>query len=256
MALITTTVGRTLGNLDDARMWRPLAIGIFGSAVLMGLLWWLAVGWIDATGLTGISWLDATISYAGDFAVVVISAWLLFVPITSAVMGMLIDDVAEVVEARSYPGLPPAKGAGFWPSLASGLRFGLFALFLNILVLPLYFVPVLNLVLFVCLNGVLLSREYFEMAALRRMSPADAKAMRLRHRSLLFIHGAAVSFLFAIPFVNLTAPIISAAIFTHLFTLIRSAKPVSCAVRDALRRHTRPTRPGCTARRYTPVSGP
>ena len=36
MALITTTVGRTVGNLDDARMWRPLGIGIVGSAILMG----------------------------------------------------------------------------------------------------------------------------------------------------------------------------------------------------------------------------
>ena len=126
------------------------------------LLWWLAVGWVDATGLTGIGWLDTTISYAGDFAVVIISAWLLFVPITSAVMGLVIDEVAEVVERRSYPGLPPAKGAGFWASLWSGVRFGVFALLLNLLVLPLYFVPVVNLVLFVGLNGVLLSREYFE----------------------------------------------------------------------------------------------
>ncbi|KYO51151.1 MAG: hypothetical protein CMO30_23435 [Tistrella sp.] len=221
MALITTTVGRTLGNLDDARMWRPLGIGIAGSAILMGVLWWLAVGWVDATGLTGIGWLDTTISYAGDFAVIVISAWLLFVPITSAVMGLVIDEVAGVVERRSYPGLPPAKGAGFWASLWSGVRFGVFALLLNLLVLPLYFVPVVNLVLFVGLNGILLSREYFELAALRRLGTAEAKAMRLRHRTTLFVHGAAVSFLFAIPFVNLTAPIIAAALFTHLFTLIR-----------------------------------
>ena len=102
MALITTTVGRTLGNLDDARMWRPLGIGIAGSAILMGVLWWLAVGWVDATGLTGIGWLDTTISYAGDFAVIVISAWLLFVPITSAVMGLVIDEVAWVPFAELH----------------------------------------------------------------------------------------------------------------------------------------------------------
>ena len=56
--------------------------------------------------------------------------------------------------------MPPAP---FWPELLHDLGFTVKALLLNILVLPLYLVPVLNLVLFYWLNGRLLGREYFVM---------------------------------------------------------------------------------------------
>ena len=43
--------------------------------------------------------------------------------------------------------------------------------------LPLYLVPVLNVIVFYGINAYLLGREYFEMVALRRLDPSQCSAI-------------------------------------------------------------------------------
>lgn len=74
--------------------------------------------------------------------------------------------------------------------------------------------------LFVILNGVLIGREYFEMAAVRRRKLADARALLRANRGKAFLHGAMISALFAVPVVNIAAPVLAVAMFTHLYTLV------------------------------------
>jgi len=71
--------------------------------------------------------------------------------------------------------------------------------------------------LFYALNGYLLGREYFELAASRRIDPVSARNLRKRHRILVYFAGVVIAFLFSIPFVNLIAPLLGAAWMVHLF---------------------------------------
>ncbi|MEJ0071726.1 MAG: hypothetical protein WDO24_26715 [Pseudomonadota bacterium] len=47
---------------------------------------------------------------------------------------------------------------------------------LNLVLLPLYFVPGLNLVLFYGANGYLIARGYFEQVAVRRLALPETRA--------------------------------------------------------------------------------
>jgi CysZ protein len=87
---------------------------------------------------------------------------------------------------------------------------------LNLAMLPLLFVPVVNVVAWLGVNGYLLSREYFSLAAMRFRPEAEATALRRRHRGEVFLGGLLVAGLAALPFANLLTPLFATALFVHL----------------------------------------
>jgi CysZ protein len=97
------------------------------------------------------------------------------------------------------------------------LRFTAVLVALNILVLPLYLVPGLNLVVFYVLNGCLFGREYAEAVALRRMPPPEVRAWRRAHGGTLWLAGVAITLVMMIPVVNAVAPVVAAVFMTHVF---------------------------------------
>ena len=77
--------------------------------------------------------------------------------------------------------------------------------------------PPFNLVLYYLLNGYLVSREYFELVALRRMDPMAVRAMRQRSRGKVLLAGILLTFLLTIPIINFLTPIIATAFMVHVF---------------------------------------
>ncbi len=78
-------------------------------------------------------------------------------------------------------------------------------------------VPGISEVATVLANGWLLGREYFELAALRHISPKESDALRRRHGGKIYIAGLLVSFLSIVPGLNLIAPFFGSALMAHLF---------------------------------------
>ena len=72
------------------------------------------------------------------------------------------------------------------------------------------------------LNGYLLGMEYFQLAAMRRIGRAEAKALRRRHMPTVWLAGTLMALPLAVPVMNLVIPILGAATFTHLFHAIRT----------------------------------
>jgi CysZ protein len=99
-----------------------------------------------------------------------------------------------------------------------------------VLALPLYLlVPGINLVLFLTLNGYLFGRGYFEVVALRHLDAAAAKALRHGSGGRIFLGGVAIAGMFALPFVNLVAPVIATAFMVHVFNVLPRVAPLPAA---------------------------
>ena len=140
------------------------------------------------------------------------------VPVASAFTGLFLDDVADAVEARHYPGLAPADRAGFWESLVDALRYTGLLIVLNLMgLLIVLFTAGAGILVFWAINGYLLSREYFTTVALRRMSATDAARMRQANAGTLWIAGVLFAIPLSVPVVNLFVPVFGVAAFTHLF---------------------------------------
>src|SRR5262249_6699222 len=97
---------------------------------------------------------------------------------------------------------------------------------LNLLALPIYlFVPGINLVLFLALNGYLLGRGYFEVVALRRLDAGEARVVRSRFAGRIFLGGVAIAVFFALPFVNFVARVIATAFMLHICEALPRVEP-------------------------------
>ncbi|MBN9055588.1 MAG: sulfate transporter family protein, partial [Rhizobiales bacterium] len=102
------------------------------------------------------------------------------------------------------------------PAIAGSLKFLGIVILGNLFALLLLFIPGVNLVAFFLVNGYLLGREFFEFAAMRYRTPAEARLFRARHASTVLIAGLLVAAFLAIPVVNLMTPLFAAGLMVHL----------------------------------------
>lgn len=158
-----------------------------------------------------------------DAAAVLLSAlltWLGFTSIATAVMAMWQDEIIVAVETRYYP---EAKGhaLGFGVEMAMGGRAAIRVALINALLLPAYLVLLVTgigpLLLFIIANGWALGREYLEAVAARHVSIGESRAWPGEHKWDSWGIGIATAVLFAVPFINLVAPIMGAMMATHIF---------------------------------------
>lgn len=211
---------RQLGDPAIRRVvWLSIAVSL---GVFVAL--WAAVGFLlTETTLFQTGWLDTAIDVLGGVATVAIS-WFLFPVVISAFIGLVLERVAEAVERRYYPALPPAREIPNSEAIGGSLRFLAITVALNLVVLVFLIFPPIFPFVFYGVNGYLLSREYFEVVAARRMPPPEVKALRRQQMARLFPAGVAVAFLLTVPIVNLLAPIIGTAAMVHIFQRLRSAR--------------------------------
>jgi uncharacterized protein involved in cysteine biosynthesis len=140
------------------------------------------------------------------------------VPVASAFTGIFLDEVADAVEDRHYPHLPPAPHQSIADMLRDTLSFLGLLIVANGIALALYLIfNIAAPLIFWTLNGFLLGREYFQMVAIRRLGRAGAKAARKRHAPAIWLAGGLMAVPLSIPLVNLLIPVLGAATFTHLF---------------------------------------
>lgn len=146
-------------------------------------------------------------------------AWFLFPGIMPIIVNFFDDRIASIIERQDYPSTH-ASPPPFWPEFWHDARFSLLAVGLNLLALPLYLIPLVNIALFYLLNGYLLGREFFVMAARRHMPIAEAVALRKRNGAVITAAGMLLVVAATIPFINLFAPFWGIAVMTHLYHLI------------------------------------
>ncbi len=233
LGAILRAFGLALGQLGDPRFRRVLLFGIAGAvALLVGfafLLSWLA-GWLIGDGtvlpLIGeVRWIDDVFSWGAVLLVLVLSIFLM-VPVASAIISLFLDDVADAVEAVHYPQLPQSPRTPFWEALRDTLGFLGVILAVNALALILYliFAPV-ALFIFWAVNGFLLGREYYTLAAMRRLGRKRARELRRKHFVTIWMAGTLMAVPLSVPLLNLMVPILGAATFTHLFQILPQGRP-------------------------------
>ena len=216
---------RSVGQMADPRFRSVLMKGL---ALTVGLLITItvAITWLvgflvpDTLSLPligEVSWVDGLAWWASFLLMIVLSV-VLMVPVAGAFTGIFLDDVADAVEARYYPELPPAPEVPLVETIRDSLGFLGIIVGVNLIALILFFfVGPLAPILFWVVNGYLLGREYFQLAAMRRVGRAEANRLRSGNNLQIWLAGTLMAIPLSIPLVNLLIPILGAATFTHLF---------------------------------------
>ena len=190
-----------------------LLFAIFGVAAYFGLIWLFA-------------WLDLT---AGGFAaaalaaiVAILTGILLFRIVAIFVLNIYSDDIVDAVERRYYPDLAErAKHPGYLLGIKMGFASVGRALGYNLIALPLYAVLLVTGIgapaAFLTVNAIVLGSDLQDMVAARHVTdfrnPDPSWVLPKWDRFLLGLIG---TLLLAIPLVNFLAPLLGAAMATHL----------------------------------------
>lgn len=121
-------------------------------------------------------WGNSIIEVVGGLGVAVL-AFFMIPPVTALFAGLYLDHIAGLVERKHYPQDTPGRELPTAKAILLGVQFGLLVLVVNLAVLPMLLFGVGAIVLLI-VNAYLISREYFEMAAMRHMPVEEAKELR------------------------------------------------------------------------------
>ena len=216
---------KALAQLSDPRfrsvLWRgigltiALLIGLY--AALLWLVEWLTAEPITLPGVGEITWLGDLLGW-GSLGLVILLSVFLMIPVASAITSLFLDEVAQAVEDKHFPRLPAVPHVTFWDGLRDSVNFLGVLVGANIIALILYAIlPFAAIFIFYALNGFLLGREYFQLAAMRRVGRVRAKELHKQHRMTIWIAGCLMAVPLSIPLINLVIPVLGAATFTHLY---------------------------------------
>ncbi|MFN3294210.1 MAG: EI24 domain-containing protein [Gemmobacter sp.] len=216
---------RALRQLPDPAFRRVLLLGLALTLALLVAIYALFLGAIQMLTpetveipLVGpVGGLDTLLSWGSLLFMIGLSIFLM-VPVASMFTGFFLEDVAAAVEARHYPDLPPVPKVSLYESVKDSVNFFAVLIAVNVvaLVLAVFAGPFVPVVFWV-VNGFLLGREYFTLAAMRRLGRAGARALRARHPVAIWVAGILMAVPLSVPLVNLFIPLLGAATFTHLF---------------------------------------
>ncbi len=150
-------------------------------------------------------------------------------PVAALFGSLYLDRIADAVEKRwyaSFPPIPRVQGAPARTGIGAGLRLAALVLLANMILLPAdVLAPGFGEIATIVVNGFLLGREYFELAALRHISLKAADALRKRNGASVFGAGLILSLLTFVPVVNLFAPLFGAALMVHLYKRMARETP-------------------------------
>jgi uncharacterized protein involved in cysteine biosynthesis len=186
------------------------------------LLAWLAVrgeNWAEsvlgASAYTPLAILAWVLSVAAGLGIILGSVFLM--PAVTALVGSLfVDDIALEVERQHYPDEPVGTPLPPLRAILEGAKTALLAVLIYLIALPTLLIGGLGAVIFFVAAAYLLGREYFNLAAMRYRSAAQAKSLRKRHKSEVFIAGMFIAAFVSIPIVNLATPLFAMALMVHM----------------------------------------
>ncbi|WP_407167678.1 sulfate transporter family protein [Bradyrhizobium sp. ORS 111] len=216
-------------------LWRSIGLALVLITVLaiglQRLLSWFAdYGEVWAEGMLGpnfhstlhvLSWIISITAGLG----VVLGGIFLMPAITSLVASLFVDDVADIVEREHYPAERPGAALPFALAMTEGTKTALLTILVYLVALPFVLFAGAGFIVFFIATAWLLGREYFELAAMRFRSPAEAKAMRRDHASTIFAAGLFIAAFVSIPIVNLATPLFGMAFMVHMHKRLSGSRP-------------------------------
>ncbi|WP_171621305.1 MULTISPECIES: EI24 domain-containing protein [unclassified Ruegeria] len=223
--IILNAFFNALGQIGDPKFRGVLLRGVGLTILLLiaacaGAIWlinWLSGNEISLPFIGAVPWLNDVLNYSGIVLVLILPVFLM-VPVASAITSIFLDEVAQAVEDKHFPSLQPARRIPVSEAVLDGLSFLGVLIVANLLALILYaiFTPLAPFI-FWAMNGFLLGREYFTLAAMRRVGRDGARKLRAKHATTIWVAGTLMAIPLSVPLVNLVIPIIGAATFTHIY---------------------------------------
>ena len=162
------------------------------------------------------SWLPSFLLGAAPYFIGGMISFFFFPLLLPLIVSFFSENVASAIEKEDYPAVTSIERP-FWQEVRLDLLFTLKVIGINLLILPLYLIPGINLFIYYLVNGSLVGAEFFSMAARRHVPLADVKAIRRKFRGRIFLCGISIVIATTFPILNFLSPIWGMALMVHLY---------------------------------------
>jgi len=218
-----------------AILWKAIGLSlvlivVVGIALQRLLTWFATSGevWLEASvgpsyhaAINALAWVLSIAASLG----IVFGAVFLMPAITSFVASFFVDDIADLVEREHYPAERVGSALPIGVAMTEGTKTALLTVLVYLIALPFVFLAGAGFIVFFIAMAWLLGREYFELAAMRFRSPAEAKALRKQNGAMVFVAGLFIAAFVSIPIVNLATPLFGMAFMVHVHKLMSGPRP-------------------------------
>lgn len=208
--MVFSSVTRTLQSLKRRGTLVTALTCVIVTAIIL-LLWIAGVtSLMQYTTLFTTGWLESAIDWLFSGASV-IASWFLFPLLFPLIASQLVDGFMARIARDEY-------GQQMWDvpllrEIKNGVKFLALGLAINLVLLPVYAIPLIGQALYLVVNASLLSGEFWEMICQR----LKLETASLRHRRLrLLMLGLVIVVSGSAPVLNLLTPLIAAALTLHL----------------------------------------
>jgi uncharacterized protein involved in cysteine biosynthesis len=204
-----------------------ILIVLIGIGLHRLLIWLGSSGTVWAEGLMGptavsvVAWI---LSIAAGLGIIAGSVFLM-PAVTALVASFFVDEIAEQVERAHYPGEAPGSPLPLLRAALEGLKTALLAVLVYLIATPFLLFAGFGLVIFFLATAFLLSREYFELVAMRYRPVAEAKRLRKANQGTVFLAGLFIAAFVSIPILNLATPLFGTALMVHMYKRLQGPRP-------------------------------
>jgi CysZ protein len=180
------------------------------------------------TLVTILQWIVAIAAGLGILA----GAVFLMPAVTALVASFFVDAIAEQVERVHYPEDPVGTALPVGTAILEGIQGALLAILIYLLAVPFLLLAGLGFLIFFLATAYVQGRIYFELAAMRFHTPADAKRLRRRHAGTVFVAGLFIAAFVSIPVVNFATPLFATAFMVHVHKQIMRGRESTSPSRE------------------------
>jgi uncharacterized protein involved in cysteine biosynthesis len=214
-------------------LWKSVGLALV-LIVLIGIGMQRGLAWLATAGET---WGESVLGGAAHMPLLIL-AWFLSIaaalgilvgsvflmPAVTALVGsFFVDDIALEVERSHYPDEPVGTALPLPRAVLEGVKTALLTVLVYIVAVPFLLFAGAGALIFFVATAYLLSREYFELAAMRYRPVAEAKRLRKRHQGTVFVAGLLIAGFVSIPIVNLATPLFAMAFMVHMHKRVERA---------------------------------
>ncbi len=143
---------------------------------------------------------------------------LIMVPVGTLVTGLFADKIFDIINNKNNKKYKfKRKPNAHFLSLRFSIFFALRTIFVNIIILPLYFfIPIGNLFIFIFVNGYFISKEFLGNFLIQFHDKYYINNFFSIRSTELYFLGCIIAFLYTIPFVNFFIPFICNVLFANI----------------------------------------
>lgn len=201
---------RSVGSLRHPAVWWIMFASIVATIFIMLGFIWMADMLLTKYQFVSIPWVESLIENSGILAAVFLT-WLLFPVLVPSIASLFEDKTAQIIESNEYGSLEKPH---HYPWVKE-ISFLLQGLLYNAILMPVYVIPVVNVIAYYLLNSWLVGKGLFMLVATRYHTEEGAKELWEARGLRIKLYGAFLVLLSNIPVINLVAPLFGIILMVH-----------------------------------------